>query len=275
VYDSSHGKIFAVNFVYSSVLVIDDSTNKLVANITGILGPGKSIYDAASNEILVTAYNGTTFAIDTASNRISGRVPTSGSIFLYDPDNRLLYASERDSTGSESIVALDASTFQLVGPKINLPSNPTAFGGFRFYDSFNRDIYFYSGQAFNSGGGELVAISTASNSIVAKVRVPGFNGGPVSEQPTFLIDPSNGDVYATELTDPHTGTVGLLHISANSNTIVSETFPSRMPLNDLALDAGGDKIFAAYYTSVYVLDLTSLQVSKVILGSCKFTELPP
>ena len=272
VYDPLGGKIFGINYVNSGVSVFNDSTDKLVANITSILAPGGGIYDAKSDQIIASSYNGTTFTIDAATDTIVGRVPISGDIFLYDSDNGLLYAYEGNFTTGESIVAFDASTFQPVGPVIN------ASGSFEFYDSFNKDIYLYSGQSEESVGGDLIAVSTSSNSIVAKISVPGLSAGLVEEEPSFLVDPTNGDIYATEVTNTQNYTIGLLHISANSNTIISQTFPPKLPLNDISFDAKDGMLYGAYgddSSTIFRLNLASGSVNAIVVGTVQEYALVP
>jgi hypothetical protein len=269
VYDPLNGKIFGINFVYSEISVIDGSSNSLVANITGIQAPLSGFFDPKSNEVLVSAYNGTVFAINASTDKIVGMVPTSAGLFLYDPDNQLLYANS-----GQSIIALNASTFQQVGPSISL-ANST--GSYALYDSFNKDIYLYEGSAFNSAGGQLIAVSTESNSIVATIPVPGFNGGLVIEQPSFVYDSTNGNIYATELTNPQNGTVGLLAISP-SNSILSQTFPSKMPLNYISLDEKSGLLYGDYgmgSSVIFSLNLASGAVTTIEVGTVQVYTLAP
>ena len=148
-------------------------------------------------------------------------------------------------------MALNATTFQQVGPKISVPNSTGVFLlKFVVYDSFNKDIYLYNAPGFGSNGGELIAISTASSSIVASIPVPGVNGGLVIDLPSFLYDQTNGDIYATEVANAHNATIGLLEINASSNTIVSQTFPPDMPLNFVSLDTKDGMLYGCLlYTS--------------------------
>jgi hypothetical protein len=277
VYDPGNGKIFA--FGPSLIHVINDSTNKLIANISGIQGPGGGVYDASSGEILATAYNGTTFAINATSDRIVGRILSSGTIFLDDTDNGLLYISQVNSAGGQSIMALNATTFQQVGPKISVPNSTGVFLlKFVVYDSFNKDIYLYNAPGFGSNGGELIAISTASSSIVASIPVPGVNGGLVIDLPSFLYDQTNGDIYATEVANAHNATIGLLEINASSNTIVSQTFPPDMPLNFVSLDTKDGMLYGAYgfgSSTIFGLNLASGSVTTIEVGTYQGYTLPP
>ena len=276
VYDPLDGKIFGINFVFSDILVFDDASNKLIANISGIQGPLGTIYDAESDEVLVTAYNGTTFAIQAVTNKIVGRLPTSASIFLDDPDKGLLYASENNSTiGPPAIIALNASTFKQTGPTIPLTNSS---GRFEFYDHFNKDIYLYGDASFGSVGGQLIAVSTVSNSVVAKIPVPGLDEGLIDEAPSFTMNPTNGDIYATELVSPQNATVGLLHISGDSNAIVSQVFPPNVPLYHIVVDAIDGELYGIYgegSSTVYRLDLASDAVNTIQVGNVLDYTLAP
>jgi YVTN family beta-propeller protein len=271
-YDPANGKIFALGS--NPIYVINDSTNKVIANISGIQGPDKGIYDASSGEMLIgSAYNGTTFAIDATTDRIVGSILSSGTILFDDADNGLIYASEVNSTGGESIMALNASTFQQVGPSIPV-SNST--DKFVFYDSFNKDIYLYDAPSrFNSVGGDLIAVNTQSSSVVARIPVEGVNGGLVIESPSFQYDSANGNIYATEVENPNNGTIGLLYISAGSNTIMSQTFSQNIPLNHISLDAKDGMLYAGSGSSIYDRNLSSGEVTMIEIGTCQAYGLPP
>ncbi|MGH2637778.1 MAG: YncE family protein, partial [Rhabdochlamydiaceae bacterium] len=233
IYDPVNGKIFGINFVYSLVSVINDSTNNTIANIKGIQGPLSGIYDPTSNAILVNAYNGTSFAIDANNYEVVGTLPVNASVFLFDPDNKLLYASL-----GNSIIALNASTYQKVGTAFSLPNS---YGNFVFYDSVNKDIYFY-----NIDNSELSAISTLNEATIANISVEGIDSGLALESPSFLLDSANGNIYATEVANPQSGTIALLLINGTTNEIVSRTFPSGLPLNYLSFDQSDGILYGVY-----------------------------
>jgi hypothetical protein len=269
VYDPLDGKIFGIDFVYSRVIVISDSSNSIISTIEGIQGPLSGIFDVKADELIVQAYNGTNFRIGGASSAIVGKIPTAASILLYDPDNNLLYAQSQE----QNIVALNSSTFQLVGPEFVLPNSSS----FQLYDPINKDLYFYTGQGLNQVGGDLLAISTNSNTLVGKIAVPGLNGGLVQEQPSFVLDELTGDIYATEVTNPQNGTIGLLRIGP-SNSIVSQTFPAGIPLGYLDLDPRDGVLFGGYgeySSSIFILNLQSGAVALLAVGTTQTYGLPP
>jgi hypothetical protein len=272
VYDPIDGKIFGIDFVYSRIIIIDDSSNRITSTVEGIQAPLAAVFDAKADELLIQTYNGTTFRIGGTSDLINGRVPTNATVFFYDSDNGLLYAQSQ----GQMIEALDATTFRQVGPTITLPNSSS----FQLYSPINKDLYFYTGldtQTFNQASGELYAVSTESDTVVGKIPVPGFNGGLVIEEPSFVLDQSTGDIYATEVTNPQNYTIGLLRISS-SNAIVSQSFPTNMPLGYLGLDAKDGMLFGAYgdaSSSVFVLNLQSGTVTFLNVGTTETYGLPP
>ncbi|HYB07350.1 MAG TPA: hypothetical protein VEB87_04245 [Nitrososphaerales archaeon] len=272
VYDPFDGKIFGIDFVYSRIIVINDFSNRITTTIEGIQAPLAAVFDAKADELLVQTYNGTTFRIGGANDVIAGTVPTNATVFFYDNDNGLLYAQNQ----AQMIEALNATTFRQVGPTVTLPNSSS----FQLYNPINKDLYFYTGldaQTFNQAGGELFAVSTESDTVVTKIPVPGFNGGLVIEEPSFVLDQSTGDIYATEVTNPQNYAIGLLRISS-SNTIVSQTFPTNMPLGYLSLDPKDGILFGAYgyaSSSVFILNLQSGTVTFLIVGTTRTYGLPP
>jgi DNA-binding beta-propeller fold protein YncE len=275
VYDPGSGDVFAVDNAPSLIVVIDGATNKLIANISGINTPSIAAYDAKNGDLYAqTAINGTTYVIDGNTYRIVGSLATpslSGiTDSIYDPDNGVFYFA---NSVTKEILLINATSNLLMPGTIPLNSS----GILLFYDSFNKELYFYNGPSFppTTVGGELMAYSTVSGARVAQIPVPGVNGGLEYETPSFLLDSLNGDIYATEVANSQNGTVGLLHISESSNRVVSQTFPARMPLNDVSLDPIDNEIFAGNGLSVYVLDANSGVVTTVGLGSCIYSSLPP
>lgn len=275
LYDPQDGLVFG--FGSESVLVLNSTTNGVVSTIGGIEGATSGIYDAERQQPLTEASNGTIFDLHRTGASAVASLPNSTRLFLYDPDNNLLYASEpyNQSTGQD-LVALDGSTLQPAGPTIKVSSSPASFV---LYDSFNGDLYFYSGpSSIGLTGGALIAIDGQSGTISATIPVQGVNGGLVIEQPSFVLDSANGDLYGTSLTDPTNGTVGLLHILASSNMIASETFPPKMPLNFLALDARDGMLYGAYdmgSPTIFSLNLASGAVTTIQIGDLQAYTLPP
>jgi outer membrane protein assembly factor BamB len=195
-----------------------------------------------------------------------GTISTSAKLFLFDPDNGLLYASEFNQTTGEVITAIDGSSLQSVGQPIQVSSSQSSFV---LYDSFNRDIYFYSPPGINSMGGELFALNTESGSVVGSIPVEGFDYGLVSEGPSFVYDSANGDIFATEVVSTSNGTVGLLDIRASTNAIVSETYPKDMPLNYITLDVNDGILYGAYgygSSTIFSLKLSTGMVTEIEIG---------
>jgi hypothetical protein len=272
VYDSADGKIFGIDFVYSRIIAIDDSTNSITSAIDGIQGPLSAVFDSRADELLVKAYNGTTYRIDGATNAIVGPIQMNVSVFYSDRDDNLLYAYNQ----AGDVVALNSSTFQQVGPTLNLGNSSS----FVLYNTSDKDLYFYTGQGFGQSGGYLLTVNTTSNTLIGRVAVPGLSEGQVAEEPSFVFDPSTGDIYATELTNPQNYTVGLLQIS-DDNVVISQAFPSNMTLGPIVLDPVSGMLFGTYVfgatgsSSVLILNLHSGKSSVLQIGTILTYGLPP
>jgi hypothetical protein len=269
-YDPATGLVYAFGSTHIFAL---NGPATVSSHIVRIQGETRGIYDTQRQQMLVTASNGTLFALLKTGAVAVGSISNSTSIFLYDPDNAMLYAS--NSPQGETITAISSSTLQPVGKPIEVSNSSSSF---LFYNPFNKDLYFYSGPASFSTGVDLIAISTATDSIVATIPVPGISAGLVAEQPSFAYDTANGNIYATELTNPHNGTVGLLEISPSSNMVVSQTFPPGMPLNYINLDAADGLLYGAYgmgSSTIFVVNLATGVAATLEVGTAQaYTLLP-
>jgi YVTN family beta-propeller protein len=266
VYDQGNGRIFAVNPVDNFVSVIDGSTNTVVAKVAGIQAPVSGTYDPKNGDIYVQAGNGTMFLMDGSTYRITGSLQVPGSFgnLVYDPDNGLFYtaAAQTASISTEFLVAVNASSNFL---QQRILANST--GRLLFYDSFNGDLYLCC-----TPSAALTALDVETDSVVATVSLPGVNFGEetaeyLPPQPSFFYDGVNGDVLATDV-EVTSHDIGVTHISASSNTIVSKTFLPPLQPGNLALDETDGRIFGGDGPSVYVLDLSSGATTTVSLGSC-------
>jgi len=275
VYDPTNGNIFGIDFGDNFVSVINGSTDKIIAKISGIEAPSSGAYDSKNNDVYVQAYNGTVFVVDGNTFDVVGRINMPSiylSRFVYDPDNGLFYAIKQQVP--YAMLMINATTNALLPNNITLSSGPpTKEPGLPLppnlvsYDTFNKDLYFYNGN--------LSALDTMTNMIVGSVPVATAGGGLVIENPSFMYDSSNGNIYATEVINPGTGTVALLEVSAATNRVVFQTTPSGLPLGDLSLDPTNGKILAGSGSSVYILNPSSNQTSTLTLGTCAFSSLLP
>ncbi|MDA4123376.1 MAG: YncE family protein [Thaumarchaeota archaeon] len=273
VYDPSDGKIFAINFVSDLVTVIDGTTNKAVSEISGIEAPWQGAYDPKNGDIYVQAGNGTIYVVDGSTYQITGSISDPGvqdtpGGLVYDQDSGLFYFAYD--------VQLPASPLALFLSTINASSNTLSqqtiningtWGALLFYDSFNRDLYFRDGAT-------LVAFSTESNGVVATIPLPGVYSGPCGAegcpQSSAFYDTTNGDIYVAD-NEVASGDIGIIHVSADSNTVVSKTFLPPTQLGNLAFDWTNGKVFAGGGPTVNVLDTTLGNVSMISVGSCKYT----
>jgi YVTN family beta-propeller protein len=268
VYDPANGKIFAINFVYSVVSVINDSTNKIIANITGIEGPTNGVYDPKNGNILVDAYNGTVYAIDGNNYSVVAKVSTNQSnsyYFLYDPDNGLIYTS-----WGNTIVMINASNDRLLPSTIsvNFPSYEPML-----YDPSNKNLYVY-------GNNQLTAISTISANIVANFPVQGVNEGLIQASPFRFYDPFGGNIFVTSLLNPQNGTTALIEIG-KTNSILAQTDLPNWPFIDYTggqiFDPSNGMLYATSgVSSVSIYPINSPAAPTTIqLGTCNVGYLPP
>jgi len=68
VYDSGRGEIFVANYNSSSVSIISDSTNLIVATVDVGEGPNGLAYDSVNGYIFVTNYNSKSVSVISDKN---------------------------------------------------------------------------------------------------------------------------------------------------------------------------------------------------------------
>lgn len=152
-YDSGMSEIFVTNqdnttFTPNSVLVISDTNNSVVANITVGIGPGGAAYDWGTNEVYVPNMGSNTVSvISDRTNTVVTTIPVQlapGGGITYDSDRNLIYVIN-DQPGTVSIISDSNHTV----------IKTIALGGWSksaVYDSGK-------GEVFVTGGGVVAVIS--------------------------------------------------------------------------------------------------------------------
>jgi YVTN family beta-propeller protein len=293
--DSASGKMFGIDFGDNAISIIDESTNTVVANITGLQSPEGSTYSSGNNELYVETYNQTVFAIDLNDYHLVAKIPIPyeyNSDFLYDPGNGLLYtvtngvplnSSDKSPATTAYLLMINSSSNALLSTTILLPHAPngtsssSAYGyQLVMYNPSNKDIYVYGMDMFSgfdtSNPDRLLAIDTATNTVVASVPVWGVGGGEVQETPSFFLDPSSGNIYATTDLNPANGTAGLLEISKTNQVISQITLTGFSFGEDLVFDSNSDVLFGTgVFSSVLMLNPSSgALATNTVLGTCSF-----
>jgi YVTN family beta-propeller protein len=292
------GKMFGIDFGGNLISIIDESTNTVVANITGLQSPEGSTYSSGNNELYVETYNQTVFAIDLNDYRVVAKIPIPyeyNSDFLYDPGNGLLYTvtngvplNSSDSSPAETayLLMINSSSNALLNTTILLPHAPngtssSSMYGYQLvmYNPSNKDIYVYGMDMFSgfdtSNPDRLLAIDTANNTVVASIPVWGVGGGLVQETPSFFLDPSSGNIYATTDLNPGNGTTGLLEISGKTNQVISQVTLTGFSFGeDSVFDSNSDMLFGpGIFASVLMLNPSSgALAATTVLGTCSFVS---
>jgi YVTN family beta-propeller protein len=120
-YDSGKGEVFVANFVGpSSVSVISDTTNAVVATVTGLgLGLAGVVYDSAKGEIFVTSsyqYDPKVSVISDATNAVVATVPlgigSSPNGMAYDSAKGVIFVA---NYASNTVSMISDSTNAFIG----------------------------------------------------------------------------------------------------------------------------------------------------------------
>ncbi len=296
---SADGKDFVVlnGNASAPISVIDETTSRVVANISGIQSPLWSAYSSNNDELYVETSNQTVFAVSLNDYRVAARIPIPYSYntrFLYDPGNGLLYAatvgSPHPSIEGPVLLVINSSSNSLLKASTHLPPAPngtlSSYSDYEyspvFYNPSNKEVYFYGMDSWSvydtNNPDRLVALDTSNNSVVASIPVWGVAGGTVVESPSFFLDSSTGNVYATTDLNPSNGSTGLLEIS-RTNQVVSHVKLSGFSFGgyDLAFDLQNHVIFgAAAFSNVLMIDASSGRLkSTAVLGTCSFESPLP
>lgn len=241
-YDSGKGEIFVVNnpgelsFSSSTISVISDSTNAIVATIT--LGFNSVVgisYDSANGEMFVASQypGGPVSIISDASNSVVSTVLVGGHPqgIVYDSGLGEMFVSIEGDTSSWVSVISDISN--TVVANVTVENIPLGLA----YDSGKGEIFVASvpnpelDQLVNPTVAVLV-ISDQTNTVVASVPMP-------TTTVRLVYDSKQGEIFATYAGYSNTVSV----ISDGNNTVIANVTVANSALQSLAYDSFKSEIF--------------------------------
>jgi len=262
VYDSGKGEVFVFNDNDSTVSVISDATNTVVATVAVATVPPQSggvsrpilAYDSSEGEVFAangeSSNNPQMSIISDATNTVVAVVPMGANFnsLVYDSGKGELFVAYPGNPGFQGgVLVYSTATWNLVatvkmGPmkEVSFPEQtPMA------YDSGKGEVFVVNGtQVPNSTPNETVSvISDATNTVVATVKVAasGNNLG-------LAYDSGKGEVFvAGTYTDP----VSVISDSTNTvvaNVNVSITSPTGAGAglsNAIAYDSARGELFVS------------------------------
>jgi len=240
-YDPAKGEIFVGNEDGGNVLIISDSTNAVVANIS--LGIPKSsvtaiAYDSIKGEIYVAnTGNSSVEVISDSNNSVVASIPVVGPhVIVFDPK-----ADEMFVGGYQDVVSVisDASDTIVAtlpaGPK---PENGASEGGFGYYDLAYDPA---TDEMFAAGHIGMAVISGVTNQLVTTINLT------IGE---LAFDPGKNEMLANR-------DFNSIFAISGANNSVTETIPNVTTFwsNGIAYDTATDEIL--FGSSAAAIDVYS------------------
>jgi len=246
-YDSAKGEIFVATdhgSGGSSLYVVSDSTNTVVARIS-VQGNVTSLaYDSAKGEVFVansTNAKGSISVISDASNSLQftfelgnltqQNIPLlhSTTSLAYDSaKGQIFVASTLASAGNGSslqIAVISDSTNHVVAALVVKPAFTSTLSQVQrlyqatslAYDSAKGEVFVAVPPPANSGIGSIAVISDATDNVTANIKIE----GNVS---SLAYDPAKGEVFMTNTTSA-TGSVSVISDATNSIVALVHGYP--------------------------------------------------
>lgn len=164
--DEAKRRLYISHMGANAVIVFDIDSNKVVANIEGVLRPTGVLAVSSLNRVFVSASaEDKVYVIDAVANKIIASVPTQSfpDGIAYDPESKRVFVSNESGA---AVTVIDAASDRVV-------SNIAMGGevGNTHYDPVSKLIY----SAVQTRG-ELVAINPQSLKIVGHYNLPGCEG---------------------------------------------------------------------------------------------------
>ena len=210
-YDSGKGEIFVAEYNANQVAVISDSSNKVVANITGFNEPEGLAYDSAKGEVFVSnSGSNSVSVISDTSNKVVIANISVGSYpvaLAYDSVNGEVFVS---NYGSHSVSVISDSTNEVV-QNITVGRTPAGI----VFDSGKGEIFVADSNACQGlcpPRSNVTVISGSNNTFVTNVTVP-------AEPYVLAYDSAKGEVFAS--TEEGTFNESVYVISDSSNSLVA------------------------------------------------------
>lgn len=184
-YDPATREVFVANYQSDDVQIFSDTTNSVVADITGPSGVYDLAYDSGKGEMWVTG-GAVAYAISDATKKIVGNVtdvlPNLTRI-AYDSGKGEIFVSPSayDTPTPDVVQVISDSTNKVVD---NITTQ-TPFA--MVYDSAKGEI-FLSQSNGQAGGANVAVISDSTNSVITTI--------PVTATGFLAYDPAKGEIFA-------------------------------------------------------------------------------
>ena len=232
---SGQSRLYVGNYVSNNTMVIDPSTNTVLATVNSGNGPYWVLFDPANHDVYVSnSITNTVSVINSTTDAVVATVNLGGSPrgLAYDPSNGDVYVAV--AIASSTVDVIDPSSNTVVAT-ISVGSNPYGIA----YDPANGDLY-----VAITGGASVSVIDPNSNSVIANIDT-----GAGTSPHGVAFDTFNKEIYVANY---QSGTVSV--INGTTNTIVA------------TLNVGSNPVAVAYDSSnneVYVTNQLSNTVSVI------------
>jgi YVTN family beta-propeller protein len=241
-------RVYATNFVGSSVSVIDTSSNMVIATIPVAAGPQGVALDPAGSHVYVASFNGGVVSvIDPGSNSVGTTIPLASPVdVVVNPAGTRLYA-----VVDKGVTVIDTSTNL---PLVTIPTGNTSrvIGAAVSPDGTT----LYVGDILNM---LVLVIDTASNTLTTSIPVttPFTTNGLAFNPAGTQLYVSNGSTVS--IIDPATNTV--------SGTVPLGTVAGDP--NGVAVTPDGSRVYAATASGVETFDTATDTVASVLSSSVR------
>lgn len=248
-YDSSKGEIFVQYGVdYGTVSVINDSTNRVPANVTTVETYGFNggvVYDSGKGEIFAAsgdAHSGgagtpTITAISDSNNSIVATItysnfgnspynfPYEPTMMAYDSSKHEILIVDPGAAYATGNVYVMPDSNYTVGARIPVGYGPAGL----VYDSGVGKVF-----VANTGSKTVSVISDSNNTVVANVSVGSYPSG-------LAYDSNKSEVFVYNSGD---GTVSVISDSTNKVVANVTGIAAYLAMNTIAYDSSKGLIFA-------------------------------
>ncbi len=246
VHDDANGLLYVTSYLTNSVVVINETSNSVVATIPVGVYPQAIAYDSWNGHLFVAnSQSGNVTVIDGASNAVLGSIPVGSgpTAIVFSPVSGLMYVA---NAWSDNVTVIDAAT-GTIAAWIPVGSYPWSLT----FNPENGLVY-----VANSYSDSLSVIDDGTNSVVASIDVSSYPDAVTSNT-------ASGTVYVA-LPFEHE-----LAVVSGSTNNVTETIDLPMFPYALAYNSADGYVYAAgssggYGYTLAVIDGTNNSVEEQV-----------
>jgi len=231
VYDSSTNQIYVTNSGDSSVSVISDSANAIVASLTVGRLPWNIVYDSGKGTIWVAnAGSNTLSVIDDKTNGVIKTLNTGSFLdpLAYDSGKGEIFLAGPGSINQSSVLIINDTSYSTIGT-LNVNGGIAGCA----YDSNKNEVFFACRTTSNSS---VVVVDDRNDSIVSSVSLANY-------VQSIVYDPKRGEVFVACTYDS-------VYVISDSTNQVTATITVGNSPQDITYDSSRGEIFLVNAISI-------------------------